>query len=128
MAMATATMTTEQSAAELQRSRFPLTDRELRQYSLARAILVSADNQEGSERAERNCFELEVSQTIEKSVTGKRYGGLFIPRNIGAGEFARKGPNTQKRAGLDSKTSTAGAELKFTEPGIFYNTCTTRCA
>ncbi len=88
--MATATVPTQ--AMERQRPRFSLTERELHKYSLARAILVSADNQEGSDRAERNCFELEVSQSIEKTVTGKRYGGVFIPWNIGAGEFARQGP------------------------------------
>jgi HK97 family phage major capsid protein len=112
-----ATMTTQHPTAERQATpRFALTERELRQYSLARAILISADNQEGNERAECNCFELEVSQTIEREVTGNKYGGIFVPWNIGAGSFARK---TQQRAGLDSKTSTTGVELKFTEPGDF---------
>jgi HK97 family phage major capsid protein len=102
------------------RPRFSLTEKELRNYSLARAILVSADNQEGSERAERSCFELEVSQTIEKTVTGKRYGGIFVPWNIGAGEFERKGPKSIKtRAGLSSNVATTGQELKFTAPGDF---------
>ena len=113
--------TTTAQAIGQQRPRFSLTERELRQYSLARAIIVSADNQEGSERAERNCFELECSQEIEKHVTGKRYGGILIPWNIGAGEFERKGPRMQggQRAGLDSATATKGNELKFTEPGDF---------
>jgi HK97 family phage major capsid protein len=102
------------------RPRFSLTEKELRNYSLARAILVSADNQEGSERAERSCFELEVSQTIEKTVTGKRYGGIFVPWNIGAGEFERKGSKSiQTRACLSSNVATTGQELKFTAPGDF---------
>jgi HK97 family phage major capsid protein len=119
--MATATAT--HSAAERRPTpRFALSERELKEYSLARAILVSAENQEGTERrAERNCLELEISETIEKTVTGKRYGGVFVPWNISAGSFARNGTynEQQKRAGLDSKTSTTGSELKFTEPGAF---------
>jgi HK97 family phage major capsid protein len=119
-----ATATAAHSAAERRPiPRFALSDRELKEYSLARAILVSAENQEGTERrAERNCLELEISETIEKTVTGKRYGGVFVPWNISAGSFVRKGPHNeqqQQRAGLDSKTSTTGAELKFTEPGAF---------
>jgi HK97 family phage major capsid protein len=116
--MATATTTHHAPAAE--RPRFTLSERELREYSLARAILTSAENQEGSERrAERNCLELEISETIEKTVTGKRYGGVFVPWNIPAGSFARRIPYSEKRAGLDSATSTKGTELKFTEPGAF---------
>ena len=132
--MATATMTTQHSAAQRQeRPRFTLTERELRQYSLARAILVSADNQEGSERgagrgAERSCFEFEVSQTIARSHRGEDHGGIFVPWNLSAGSFARKIPRSMQleRAGLDSATSTKGTELKFTEPGaiidFLYNT------
>ena len=114
--MATATAT--RPAAERQATpRFSLTERELKEYSLSRAILTSSENQEGSDRrAEKNCFELEISQTIEKTVTGKRYGGVFVPWNISAGSFARK---TQQRAGLSSNVATAGQELKFTEPGAF---------
>ncbi len=109
--MATATL-----AERRETPRFDLNERELRKYSLARAILTSAEIQDG---AERNCLELEVSQTLEKSSTGKRHGGIFIPWNISAGEFARNVPRTQTRAGLDSKTSTAGTELKFIQPGDF---------
>jgi len=121
--MATATAT--RPAAE--RPRFTLSERELREYSLARAILTSAENQEGGERrADHNCFELEISQTIEKHVTGKRYGGLFVPWNISAGSFVRKGPHNEQRAGLSTNFATTGQELKFTEPGNFldflYNT------
>jgi HK97 family phage major capsid protein len=118
--MATATAT--RPAVEHQaRPRFSFSERELKEYSLARAIIVSCEIREGSERrAERNCLELEISETIEKTVTGKRYGGVFIPWNIGAGEFARKGQRSiQQRAGLSTNVSTAGQELKFTAPGDF---------
>jgi HK97 family phage major capsid protein len=119
--MATATRPPAEQHAQ---PRFTLSQRELQEYSLARAILTSAENQEGSERrAERNCLELEISETIEKTITGKRYGGLFVPWNISAGSFARK---TEQRAGLSTNVATVGQELKFTEPGDFleflYNT------
>jgi HK97 family phage major capsid protein len=94
--------------------RFALNERELREYSLARAILISSDNQEGTDRSERNCLELEISNSIEKTVTGQRYGGIFVPWNIGV-EDARR----TSRAGLDSGTATKGTELKFTKPGMF---------
>jgi len=117
--MATAAATQTPSEKRLT-PRFTLTERELGQYSLARAIMTSAENQEGSERrAERNCFEFEVSQEIEKHVTGKRYGGVFIPWNISAGTFARKISRIEQRAGLDSGTTNKGVELKFTKPGDF---------
>jgi HK97 family phage major capsid protein len=109
----TATALATPSAAERRTTRFSLTERELKQYNLARAILTSAENLDGSEKT---CFELEVSREIEKSHTGKRYGGVFVPWNIGMGEFSR---NVEKRAGLDSKTATTGQELKFTEAGDF---------
>jgi HK97 family phage major capsid protein len=121
MATATATPTAEQ-----QRPRFTLTERELREYSLARGILTISQNQEAN--GMRNCFELEVSETIARSHKGENHGGIFVPWNIGAGSFARKGARSmqQKRAGLDSATATKGSELKFTEPGDFlaflYNT------
>ena len=127
----------ENRATVRRQQRFGLNEREQREYSLARAILVCAENQEGAERGgERNCLELEISRSIEKSVSASRsvasHGGIFIPWNISAGEFERKDPKSiqrrasmqklqelQKRAGLDSKTSTTGTELKFTEPGDF---------
>jgi hypothetical protein len=54
-----ATATAAHSAAESQATlRFTLTERELREYS-ARAIGVSAENHEGSERrAERSCVKV----------------------------------------------------------------------
>jgi len=35
------------------------------------------------------------------------------------GEFARKLPRIEQRAGLDSATATKGGELKFTQPEDF---------
>jgi HK97 family phage major capsid protein len=110
-------------AASGERPRFTLTERELRQYSLSRAILTISENQEAN--GMKNSFELEVSETIARSHIGETHGGLFVPWNIGAGEFARKGRESI-RAGLDSATATKGNELKFTAPGDFlqylYNT------
>jgi hypothetical protein len=77
----------EKPATERRTTRFGLTERKQQQYSLARAILASAEPQEGTER---NCFELEISQTIEKSVTGKRHGGIFIPWSIAMGANRRE--------------------------------------
>ena len=117
-----ATATASRPAAERQATpRFSLTERELKEYSLSRAILTSSDNLDG---ADRNCFELEISQTIEKANRSGTHGGLFVPWNISAGEFVRKLPRDEKRAiekraGLDSATSTKGGELKFTKPGDF---------
>jgi HK97 family phage major capsid protein len=100
--------------------RFSLSQRELQEYSLARAILTSARCNEG---AEENCLELEISQQLERehSSIGPRHGGIFIPWNVSCGEFARKGARMiqKQRAGLDSATTTQGAELKFTKPGDF---------
>ena len=102
-----------------QRPRFFLSDRELQKYSLARGILTSAENQEAN--STNNCFELEVSESLARAHSGENHGGLFVPWNVPCGEIARKGPNIQKRAGLDSATATKGNELKFTEPGDFLN-------
>ena len=115
--MSTATMAAHSQPIERERPRFALTERELQNYSLSRAILVSAENQEAT--SSRNCFELEISETIAKHVTGKRYGGFFVPWGISAGSFARRISHNDQRAGLDSATSTKGTELKFTEPGAF---------
>ncbi len=113
--MATAT------TAEVQRRetpRFSLGERELRDYSLARAILISSKNQEAT--TQDNCLELEISEDLERQVSAPLHGGILIPWNLPAGEFARAGARKiQQRAGLDSATSTKGTELKFTEPGAF---------
>lgn len=81
--------------------RVDLNEKEQKQYSMARAILSSADG--------TACFERDVHQEIARNLP-KGYqaqGGLFMPTNIGT------------RTGLDSKTSTTGTELKFVEAGSF---------
>lgn len=91
-----------------------LSEKEQREYNLARGIMTLISNEESDGR--ENSIELEISQTIERSWGGKRHGGLFVPwsvRNVNA-LVAQ-----QKRAGLDSGTTNAGVELKFTEPGAF---------
>jgi HK97 family phage major capsid protein len=115
---ATATATPEKRTTH-----FTLSERELREYSLTRAILTLIKNQEGSEKdsfqRREDCFELSISNEIEKTATrtARNLGGLFVPWNIAVAETSRR--TLTKRAGLDSKTSTAGLELKFTEPGDF---------
>jgi HK97 family phage major capsid protein len=86
-----------------------LNERESKQYSFARAILsLSADPRD----RDYGSFERDVSQEIQRKlptgyvVMGKD-GGFFMPTTVGT------------RAGLDSKTSTTGTELKFVEPGSF---------
>jgi hypothetical protein len=117
--MATAAAATE-TAERRQRPRFSLTERELGEYSLARAILTSAQCREGKEE---NCLELEISEQLEREHTNisPRHGGIFVPWNVSCGEFARKSERRIqiKRAGLDSATATTGTELKFTKPGDF---------
>jgi len=113
-----------QSATQTRAARFTLTERELKEYSLSRAILTAAKNQEGAEKdsfqREEDCFELSISQEIEKTQmrTGSRHGGIFVPWNIGVGELSRA-RSMKQRAGLDTATTNKGAELKFTEPGAF---------
>ena len=80
-----------------------MSKKEAKEYSYARAILNSVLRQEGM--AIGRSLEDEVSETLAKNLPGtyKARGGTFVPM--------------QTRAGLDSATSTAGAELKFTEYG-----------
>ena len=80
-----------------------MSQKEAKQYSYARAILNAVLRREG-QRVERG-FEDEISETIQRALP-KGYeprGGVFVP--------------TQLRSGLDSGTSGAGAELKYTEFG-----------
>jgi HK97 family phage major capsid protein len=116
----------EQPAAEKQ-DRVDLTDKEQKEYNLARGIMTAVRNIEaasssGASRRE-SCFELEISEEIEKNWKGERHGGLFVPfsiRHMMTPEFAKRiGVKVETRAGLDSATATAGQELKFTEPGEF---------
>jgi HK97 family phage major capsid protein len=103
---------TTPGAAET-REQLELTEKEQKEYNLARGIMTLIQNDEAGEDKRENCLELEISQTIERSHKGGTHGGLFVPwsvKNVHA---------IQKRAGLDSATSTKGTELKFTEPGAF---------
>lgn len=105
-----------QPAAEGQ-ERISLTDKEQKQYNIARGIMAMINNKERGERngeKHENCLELEISQTIEKRMKTAGHGGLYVPYSI-----RHESTEIQKRAGLDTVTATAGAELKFTEPGEF---------
>jgi HK97 family phage major capsid protein len=109
-----------------EQERVDLTQKEQKEYNLARGIMTAISNREASEHglAKRfDSFETEVSQEIEKDWRGERHGGLFVPwslRHAWTPDLQKKyGDQLKKRAGLDSATATAGAELKFTEPGEF---------
>lgn len=83
-----------------------LSEKEEKQYSFARAILSSA---EGSASFERDVSE-QIAQTMKRQgvrVNATSGAAFYIPTTLGT------------RAGLDSKTSTTGTELKFVEPGAF---------
>ena len=117
--------------AEEEKERLALTEKEQKEYNLARGIMTAVGNIEaasnGSATRSENSFEMEISQEIEKNWKGERHGGLFVPwslRHAWTPELHKKYPNQrlarmQTRAGLDSATATAGLELKFTEPGEF---------
>lgn len=107
--------------------RIELTDREQKEYNLARGIMTAVSqfeaSQSGIEVKRENSLEMEISATIEKNWKGQRHGGLFVPwsiRHTLTPDIAKRfGIDLAKRAGLDSATANAGAELKFTEPGEF---------
>jgi HK97 family phage major capsid protein len=110
--------------------RLDLTDKEQKEYNIARGIMTAVTNIEaassGGSKKRANSFEMEISDQIESNWKGARHGGLFVPWSIRhvspdlTPEMrARFAPLLQKRAGLDSGTPTAGQELKFTEPGEF---------
>jgi HK97 family phage major capsid protein len=117
-----------QPGAEKIEERVTLTEKEQKEYNLARGIMTAVRNIEvqtnggaGDKRA--NSFELEVSQELERDWKGANHGGLHVPwsmRHNMTPDFLKKsGIDFSKRAGLDSQTATAGLELKFTEPGEF---------
>jgi HK97 family phage major capsid protein len=105
-----------------------LSEKEQRDYNIARGIMTAVANIENasnpSSTKRENCLEMEISEEIEKAWKGARHGGLFVPWSIrhSMTPETRKRlriDNISERAGLDSKTTTAGAELVFTEPGEF---------
>jgi HK97 family phage major capsid protein len=107
--------------------RIELTDKEQREYNIARGIMTAISNDEASKSGSTkrfNSFETEVSQEIEKNWRGSQHGGLFVPwslRHAWTPDLSKRfgQQEVQKRAGLDSGNATAGQTLKFTEPGEF---------
>jgi len=108
--------------AQEEADRLALTEREQKEYNLARGIMTAVRNMEAPEKRD-NSFEMEISDQIGKSYKGARHGGILVPwsiRHAWTPELQQKfGPILKKRAGLDSGTTGAGVELKFTEPGEF---------
>lgn len=107
-------------------------DKDAKRYSYARAILAAADTREGQRGT--SCFELDVSQELEKSmpVSYKRMGGVFVPTRLtnaqGAGTGMRLSDGQRAammdyltRAGgsgtIDSITANYIKEVVFTEYG-----------
>ena len=126
-------------AAEAQENleRLELTESEQGEYNVARAIMTAVENVEaaasGSNRR-KTCFELEVSDQIERTWKGPRHGGVYIPwsmRHAWNAELEKKygaalknrqrqfREQLQMRAGLYTGGSTVGQSLVFTEPGEF---------
>jgi HK97 family phage major capsid protein len=105
---------TTQPAAEVE-----LTEKEQREYRLTRGVMTLVSNEENGKRD--NCFELEVSQDVEKSLpsTVKRHGGLFVPYKIGIDPALAAKAERAIRSGMDTKTVGSGKELVFIEPGSF---------
>ena len=68
-------------------------------------------NEENGKR--ENCFELEVSDQVEKTMPSnvKRHGGLFVPFKIGIDQKLAAKAERAIRSGMDSKTVGSGKEL-----------------
>lgn len=91
-----------------------LNARELKQYSIARAILADAAGRRGGEGiADENCFEREISEEIRKKLgnSATLRGGILIP--------TLHKRETLQRAGMDTLTSTKGQTAVYTEYGGF---------
>ena len=112
--------------------RVDLTPKEQKEYNLARGIMAAVTNIErasnGGAGARVNSFEMEISETIEKTWKAERHGGLFVPwslRHAWTPELQTKYGVPRKRVGagagvaLAAGTATGGAEVVFTEPGEF---------
>jgi HK97 family phage major capsid protein len=111
-----------QTPVTVQGNVIDLTEREKKQFSIRNAILADVNVRMG-QRSE-NSFELEISEEIAKRLPAnhQRHGGILIPTTIalrGGPEFLARRAPAQVRAGLDTKTSTKGQELVFTEFGSF---------
>jgi HK97 family phage major capsid protein len=103
-----------------------LTEREKKQFSIRNAILADYNMRMGQK--DQECFELEISNEIEKRLGAihsgyTRHGGVLIPTGIalrgGAEMQERRLAAQQVRAGLAAKTTGSGKELVFTEFGSF---------
>lgn len=92
-----------------------LTPKEEREYCLGRALLDFR-----KPPSQRSGLAFEVSdQLLKQQPPGTKYhGGLLVPYSL----------PLAARAGLDTATSTKGAELKFTEPGTFIEALRNRSA
>jgi HK97 family phage major capsid protein len=113
--------------------RLDLTEKEQKEYNLARGIMTAVHNIEsassGGSKKRESSFEIEISDSIEKDWKGQRHGGVFVPwsiRHAWTPDLQAKFPmqrvnprGMQKRAGLDSNSGAAGGDLVFTEPGEF---------
>ena len=107
-------------AAENSGKMLELTEREQKSYQICRGVLAKVREAETGKRD--NCFELEVSEEIEKRHEGKKHGGIFVPYNLGVDPAAAaRGEElaTGKRTVLTTGGSTTGQKLVFTEPGTF---------
>src|SRR5215469_8902414 len=107
-----------------------MSEKEQREYNIARLILAAADKASGAKRTE--CLEMEISDTIERTMPIKK-GGVFAPysmRHAITPELAKRYPHLVpkrrdaaevpgKRTGLYTGGSTVGQTLVFTEPGEF---------
>ena len=118
-------------ASEHERFDVTLNEKEQREYNIARLILTAADMASGAKRV--NSLELEISDSIERTMP-KKNGGVFSPfsmRHALTPELAKRYPHlvpqkreqqvqvTGKRAGLYTGGATVGQTLQFTEPGEF---------
>lgn len=83
-------------------------EQELKHYSVIRALSAALVMADGG--TPKNCLELEFSDELGKRGQKPIHGGILFPMDA---------PMIGTRTGLDSKTSAAGTELKFTEPGSF---------
>lgn len=92
-----------------------LTARELQRYSITRAILADANSraQKGDRQRVERCFELEISEEIERSLDPgiQRNGGIYVPTLHLREEM--------QRAGMDTATATKGQEAVFNKYGGF---------
>ena len=104
----------EKGAQPLPALNLDMSAQEARKFSYARAIQNHVLRSEGVRVA--RSFEDEIHETIERNLPANyaRKGGLLVPMQL--------------RAGLDTGTATAGAELKFTTAGEMIELLRNFCA